>query len=192
LGEAEVDIEVAGDRHSRIAVALSTDFRSECHLDDFFAATFWEFFNSIRQQRTFYWPKSSHRKANLRRHYAEHWFGLQSAAMSQSPTSHRARKALGVARPAYWIEATGPAAKMTFKYVNLAPCRAHAAKLLVCTMYFVTAPRVRRLRMSGNRLGRGHALAPCLRPLMEFAHGPERLGGLEEPTFARHNHVLGI
>jgi hypothetical protein len=35
LGEAEVDVEVAGDRHSRIAVALSTDFRSECHLDDF-------------------------------------------------------------------------------------------------------------------------------------------------------------
>jgi hypothetical protein len=34
-GEAEVDVEVAGDRHSRIAVALSTDFRSECHLDDF-------------------------------------------------------------------------------------------------------------------------------------------------------------
>jgi len=27
---------------------------------------------------------------------------------------------------------------------------------------------------------------------MEFAHGPERLRGLEEPTFARHNHVLGI
>jgi hypothetical protein len=35
LGEAEVDVEVAVDRRSRIAVALSTDFRSECHLDDF-------------------------------------------------------------------------------------------------------------------------------------------------------------
>jgi len=47
LGEAEVDIEVAGDRHSRIAVALSTDFRSECHLDDFFAAIHFGSFSTV-------------------------------------------------------------------------------------------------------------------------------------------------
>jgi hypothetical protein len=33
-GDAEVDVEVAGDHRSRIVVALSTDFRSECHLDE--------------------------------------------------------------------------------------------------------------------------------------------------------------
>jgi hypothetical protein len=34
LGDAEVDVEVAGDHRSRIVVALNTDFRSECHLDE--------------------------------------------------------------------------------------------------------------------------------------------------------------
>jgi hypothetical protein len=34
-GDAEVDVEVAGGYRSCIAGALSTDFRSECHLDEF-------------------------------------------------------------------------------------------------------------------------------------------------------------
>jgi hypothetical protein len=35
FGAAEVDVEVAGDRRSQIAVALNTDFRSRCHLVEF-------------------------------------------------------------------------------------------------------------------------------------------------------------
>ena len=52
-GDAEVDVEVAGDHRSRIVVALSTDFRSECHLDEIFCNPFSEFFNSIGRKQKF-------------------------------------------------------------------------------------------------------------------------------------------
>jgi len=47
---AEVYVEVAGD-HSRIAVAMSAGFRSECHLDDFLLQSILGVFQQYRTIR---------------------------------------------------------------------------------------------------------------------------------------------
>jgi hypothetical protein len=47
-GDAEVDVEVAGDHSSRIGVALSTDFRSECHLDEILLQSVFGVFQQYR------------------------------------------------------------------------------------------------------------------------------------------------
>ena len=49
-GDAEVDVEVAGDHRSRIVVALSTDFRSECHLDEILLQSVFGVFQQYRSK----------------------------------------------------------------------------------------------------------------------------------------------
>ena len=51
-GDAEVDVEVAGDHRSRIVVALSTDFPQNVIWTKFYCNPFSEFFNSIDPQET--------------------------------------------------------------------------------------------------------------------------------------------
>jgi hypothetical protein len=54
FGAAEVDVEVAGDRRSQIAVALNTDFRSRCHLVEFLWHTIYPSIKLVESVRNGY------------------------------------------------------------------------------------------------------------------------------------------
>jgi hypothetical protein len=48
-GDAEVGVEVAGDHRSHAAVALNTDFCSECHLIEFLRQSEFGLFQQYRR-----------------------------------------------------------------------------------------------------------------------------------------------